>query len=303
MVSSQGVGGFQQTGQGGGDIRFQGLGRQVQDAQVDQIRLARRVDLLEILPGLLEDQRGEERVAVAVVAEAAGLAQQAADHVAVVDALLAGTDQARHLENTARLVVNLQVPFVDMHIHILPNQAGGHGVGVVLHADQAGTGDAHALVGVGDQLRGGQRAHDRQFLGQPGLAGLIAPRQDTLHKGFVVGQRGEVPAAAQEQVLFQGAFQPAIAAFHVAVLLGRAPVRGARLHPVVVEQLQIALRVGAPAMFPSPLLRLGGRWRRCCCPSGDTAARRPTLAACSAPRSRMAFSDSDCATRPHSQFE
>ena len=41
--------------------------------------------------------------------------------------------------------------------------------------------------------------------------------------------------------------QPAVAAFNIAILMRRPPVGGAGLHPVVVEELQIPLSIGARA--------------------------------------------------------
>ena len=61
---------------------------------------------------------------------------------------------------------------------------------------------------------------------------------------------GEIPAAAQEQVLLERPFEAAVAALDVAVFLRRLPVRHAWLQFVMAEQVQVALRVRPLAFGP-----------------------------------------------------
>ncbi len=79
-----------------------------------------------MFPRAAEDQRREEIVAIAVVTEATGFAQQAVDHVTVVDVVPVFADQAGKRLDQVGLVVHFQVPLVNAHGHPMPNQAGGN---------------------------------------------------------------------------------------------------------------------------------------------------------------------------------
>ena len=60
-----------------------------------------------------------------------GFAQQAGDHVAIVDVVPMFSDQTGHIGDTPGLIGDLQVPSVDVHVAILTSEAGGNRVGVV----------------------------------------------------------------------------------------------------------------------------------------------------------------------------
>ena len=59
--------------------------RQMQNAQVGQVGAARRILPVQRLPRLPEDERGEQVIPIPIAAKPARFAQQAVNHMAVID--------------------------------------------------------------------------------------------------------------------------------------------------------------------------------------------------------------------------
>src|SRR3989304_7254077 len=89
--------------------------------------------LVEDIPSLAKDLQRKKVIAVAVVAKSAGFAQQAVDHVAVVNLVVVGAWHARHALNALVGVPDLDVPFIDTHSGALAFQPAGDAVAIAAH--------------------------------------------------------------------------------------------------------------------------------------------------------------------------
>jgi hypothetical protein len=229
-----------QTLQGRLDAALALARRQMQDLQ---ILLGRTLRLLRQQPvvGQPKAARREQVVAVAVVREGARLAHQPVDDVPVVDAMLAPAAQARQAFHLLLGVPDLDVVGVDAGLDPFADQTAGHRVGVAADVDRAAVihPHRHAPAGV-EPLRRQRPQHRPLFLKtlHPPPVALGEQRAD---KRLVVATAGEVPVAAQQQRLVQGAFEAVMALLHVAVLVRPGRVDGLALQAVVLQQALIAL--------------------------------------------------------------
>jgi len=202
--------------------------RQVQDLQ---IFLGRTLRLLRLQPvvGQPEAARREQVVAVAVVGEGARLAHQPVDDVPVVDAMLAPAAQARQTFHLLLGVPHLDVVGMDAGLDPFTDQTARHRVGVADDVDGAAVihPHRHALAGVEPLRR--QRPQHRPLLLEALHPPPVALGEQLAHKRLVVAAAGEVPVAAQQQRLVQGALEAVMALLHIAVLMRPGRVNGLAL--------------------------------------------------------------------------
>ena len=112
--------------------------------------------------------RGEHVLPVLIVLKGARLANQRIDHVAVVDGMLACTDQAGHSLDQYIAVPDLDEVGIDPRLDLVSDQTAGNGIGVLLDSDRAVAVnlDAAELRSV-IQSRGRQLAKHFLFLLKP----------------------------------------------------------------------------------------------------------------------------------------
>ena len=133
---------FQQLDQRRFDTRLALACRQVENPQVLLVR-PRRLTLAQYVVGQAEVAAGKQILAVAIVGERPGLADQPVDDVPVLHVMLATSTQPRQ-----PLPQLLGVPHFDMlgvqpDLHPLADQPARHRVNVVLHFDDAARFHAH----------------------------------------------------------------------------------------------------------------------------------------------------------------
>lgn len=81
--------------------------------------------------------RGEHVLPVLIVLKGARLANQRIDHVAVVDGMLACTEQAGHSLDQYVAVPDLDEVGIDPRLDLVSDQTAGNGIGVLLDSDRA----------------------------------------------------------------------------------------------------------------------------------------------------------------------
>ena len=112
-------------------------------AQVDQVCPSGRQMFVEDIPGLAKDLPREKVSAVAVVAKSARFAQQAVNHVTVVDLVVVGAGHSRQGLNVLVGIPDLDVPFVDAGGDALAFQPAGDAVTIAAHPQNAILPDPH----------------------------------------------------------------------------------------------------------------------------------------------------------------
>jgi hypothetical protein len=100
------------------------LCRQVEDRQVVLDHAARPPVLQEVV-GHPESAGGEHRVAVAVLLERSGLADQPVDDVAVLDAMLTSASESRQSVELSGPVPDVEGFGPDVNIHLFADQSAG----------------------------------------------------------------------------------------------------------------------------------------------------------------------------------
>ena len=224
---------------------------------------------------MAKDRAGEEFLPIEVTHEGARLAYQRVDYVAVVDVglLPVGAWIGGH---GLAVVVETHLGFADARLHHRPDQAGGQRIGAVLHPGRAVTGNPYdELLGL-RETSGRQRPQPGRLLGDLGGAQGVDAGAHLRDEGGIGADIGEVATAAQQQVLFEPAFEMALQRLDIAVLVGALDRDGARLDVQVRAQGEV---LGVKAAFALAALELvGGPWssgRSAPPPSPRPAARTP----------------------------
>jgi hypothetical protein len=110
--------------------------RQMEDRQIILDRAAAPPVVQDVV-GDPEPAGREHRVAVAVLLERAGFADQPVDDVAVLNAMLASAPESRQGVDLAGAVPDLQRLGHDMNIDKLADQTAGQRIGVAANVDRA----------------------------------------------------------------------------------------------------------------------------------------------------------------------
>jgi hypothetical protein len=215
-------------------------GRQPQDEQVLPGR-PRRLSFHEQVVGQAEAAGGEQVGLVLVLGEGAGLADQPADNVPVVDPVPVPAAQPRQPLHQALAVEHLDGLGADTSLDPLADQPRRHRVGVAFDPD--GAARCHLDLLALERLQPARRQGPQQgtLLGQtvrPVGVALLAQ----LPQELLVGRPAvEVAAAAQQQGLLQGPLEAVVALLAVAILVGLAGLDGLAGHAVVGQQGPVAL--------------------------------------------------------------
>ena len=197
-----------------------------------------------MLPGLRVLAAREHRVAQHPAREGAGLALQAGQHVAPVDAPGVAVGRAGvqplALEDLHAAQPGVQVGAVQPHLQALAGQPRGHAVQHALGAEHAELADPCVdLLEVGRAARRQRLQAGALGLPGPGAAG-VEPAHGLGHELLVGRQVVELATAAQQQALVQAALQAALARLDGAVLVADAGVVARGAHAVVLAQGLVA---------------------------------------------------------------
>lgn len=183
---------------------------------------------------------GKHFLAVLIVLERAGLANERVDHVSIIDRVLAGTDQARHLLDRHIAVPNFDEISVNHDIDLVANEPTRNRVSVPLDSNRA-AGMNLDVVDSGTVIESPQRqlAKDLSFLVEPVSPPLIALVDERLEEGSVVFACREIAASSQQQGLVDQGFQVAVRRFDVSILMGLANIDPLRFDAIVLQQVAI----------------------------------------------------------------
>jgi hypothetical protein len=194
-------------------------GREEEDFQVILDRAA-GPPVGEHVVGDPEPAGGEHRVAVAVLLERPGLADQPVDDVAVLDAVLAPAPEPRQGVDLAGPVPDLECIGSDVNIHKLTDQSTGQRVGVAADVDRAPRVDPRLGPTGHLQPAGRESGQHGHFFMKTLLPVGVTAGHELLEERLIVAPAGEVAAPAEHQGLVDGLLEPVMALLDVAVLVG-----------------------------------------------------------------------------------
>jgi hypothetical protein len=163
--------------------------------------------------------------------------------VPVVDAVLRLAVQPLHGLHPRPRVPHLEHLGAQPHFHTLPDQPRRHRVRVLLHLDRAPLAHLGPLPLQRLQTTPRQRTQPPRLLPEPVPAACVPPGHQGTHEPQVRLTAGEVPAAAQQQLLLQRLLQTPVALLAIAVLVTAGGIGGLGRQAVVPQQRLIPGRV------------------------------------------------------------
>ena len=193
--------------------------RQQKDRQV-VLDHAAGPPILQHVVGHPEPAGGEHRVAVAVLLERPGLADQPVDDVAVLDAMSAPTSEPRQGVQLPGPVPDVEGLGPDVDVDLLADQSAGQRVGVAADMDRA------ARIDPGFEPPGHlqpasrqRRQHGRLLMKTLPSVG-VASGHELLEEQLIVASAGEIAASTKHQGLVDRLLETVMTLFDVAVLVG-----------------------------------------------------------------------------------
>lgn len=136
----------------------------------------------------------------------------------------------------------LQAIVIEPDPEPVADQAGGDGVEDLAQGEAAGAGDSdYNLLEVGGASLG-KLLQMRAFGLDAGAVAGIVPADDLIDEGAIRHKIVEVPAAAHQQSVADGALEMTVRAFDRAVLVRDALVVAGRHHAVMGAEFLVALR-------------------------------------------------------------
>jgi hypothetical protein len=196
--------------------------------------------VLQQVVGHPESAGGEHRVAVAVLLERPGLADQPVDDVAVLDAMSAPTPEPRQGVQFPGPVPDVEGLGPDVDIDLFADQSAGQRVGVAADVDRA-PGIDPGLEPPGHLQPSGRQGRQDGHLLMETLPSIgIASGHEPLEERLIVASIGEIAAASEHQGLIDGLLEAVMTLFDVAVLVGLSRLDRLTFEPVMGEQSLVA---------------------------------------------------------------
>jgi hypothetical protein len=196
--------------------------------------------VLQGVVGHPEPAGGEHRIAVAVLLERPGLADQPVDDVAVLDAMLAPAPESRQGVDLPGPVPDVEGLGPDVDIDLFADQSAGQRVGVAADVDRA------ARIALGFEPPGHLQPASRQgrqdgHLLMKTLPSIgIAPGHELLEERLIVASAGEIAAASEHQSPVDGLLETMMTLLDVAVFVGLPRLDRLAFEPVMGEQSLVA---------------------------------------------------------------
>jgi hypothetical protein len=178
----------------------------------------------------------EHRIAVTVLLERPGFANQPVDHVAVIDAVLPAAAEPRQGVDLFGTVPDVDGFSPDMNVDVFADQPAGQRIGVAADVDRAPRIDPRLDPPGHLQPAGRKRREHRHFLEKTLLSVGIASGHELLEKDLIVAPSGEIAAPPQHQGLVDGLLETVVALLDVAVLVGLPRLDRLAFEAVVREQ-------------------------------------------------------------------
>ncbi len=182
----------------------------------------------------------EHRVAVAVLLERAGLADQPVDDVAVLDAMLAPASEPRQGIQLPGPVPDVEGLGPDVDIDLFADQTAGQRVGVATDVDRAARIDPGFEPPGHLQPPRRQRRQHGHFLMKTLPSIGIASGHELLEEQLIVASAGEIAAASEHQGLVDGLLEAVMTLLDVAILVGLSRLDRLTFEPVMGEQSPVA---------------------------------------------------------------
>ena len=145
---------------------------------------------------------GKHVLPILIVLKGPRFANQRIDHVAVVDGMLARTDDTGHALDKHVAVPYFDEVGIDHHVDLVSDQAAGNRIGVPLDLDRAAAVDLNSAdLSSVVHLRGRQLAKNVQLLIELWRAGCIPLAHQLFEEALVFLAAGKVPASSKQQGL------------------------------------------------------------------------------------------------------
>jgi hypothetical protein len=183
-----------------------------------------------------ESAGGEHRIAVAVLRERPGLADQPVDDVAVLDAMSAPAPESRQRVDLPGPMPDVEGLGPDVNIHLLADQAAGQRIRVAADMDRAPGIDPGLEPASHLQPASRQRRQHGDFLTKTLLSVGIAPGHELLEEPLIVASTGEITAASEHQGLVDGLLEAVMTLLDVAILVGLSRLDCLTFEAIMCEQ-------------------------------------------------------------------
>jgi hypothetical protein len=219
---------------------FSFLRGQVEDRQVI-LDHAAGPPVLQQVVGHPEPAGGEHRVAVAVLLERPGLADQPVDDVAVLDAMLTSASESRQGVQLPGPVPDVEGFRPDVNIHLFADQSAGQRIRIAADVDRAPGIDPGFEPASHLQPASRQRRQHGHFLTKTLLSVGIAPGHELLEEQLVIASTGEIATASQHQGLVDGLLETMMTLLDVAILVGLSRLDCLAFETVMREQRLVSL--------------------------------------------------------------
>jgi len=214
---------------------FSLLGGQEEDRQV-VLDHAAGPPVFQQVVGHPEPAGGEHRIAVAVLLERPGLADQPVDDVAVLDAMLAPTSEPRQGVQFPGPVPEVEGLGPDVDIDLFADQPAGQRVGIAADVDRAARIDPRLEPSGHLQPSGRQGRQDGHLFMETLLSVGVAPGHEPPEERLIVASIGEITAASEHQGLVDGLLEAVVTLLDIPVLVGLPGLDRLAFEPVVREQ-------------------------------------------------------------------
>jgi hypothetical protein len=188
-----------------------------------------------------EPAGGKHRIAVAILLERPGLADQPVDDVAVLDAMLASASESRQGVQLSGPVPDVEGLGPDVNIHLFADQTAGQRVGVAADMDRAPGIDPGLEPASHLQPASRQRRQHGHFLTKTLLSSGIASGHELLEERLVVASTGEIAAPTKHQGLVDSLLETVMTLFNVAILVGLSRLDCLAFEMVMREQRLVSL--------------------------------------------------------------
>lgn len=176
--------------------RFVLAGGLLEDPQIRARAHRRRVFLAQPIVGQAETAVGEQVLAIPIVFESAGLADQSINDVPIVDRVLVTTHQTRQRVHLTARMPDLDAVRIEPGFHLLADQAAVDGIHVAMDADQAPWADTHFHAQAAVQTLFRQRLQQRPLFLVPPTTRGVPFSHDVPQERQQLVMAGEVAAAS-----------------------------------------------------------------------------------------------------------
>jgi hypothetical protein len=192
--------------------------------------------------GHAEPTGREHRIAVAVLLEGPGLADQPVDDVAIVDPMPAPAPEPGKGVDLPGPVPDLEALGPDVDIDLLADQSAGQRVDVAADVDCAPRIDPGLEPSGHLQPTGRQSGQDGKFFSETLPSVGIAPGHEPLEERLIVAPAGEIATPPQHQGLVGGLLETVMTLLDVAILVGLSRPDGLAFEAIMREQPLVSAR-------------------------------------------------------------